>query len=77
MARNLIVSFRRRAHYVLTLLENYTGDGGRSNNNQNPTQSSESKLSWIARKCKPPLVFFAASQASASLVVTGDFLYEA
>ncbi len=53
---------------------NYTGGGGKSSKSQNPTQSSESKSSWMARKCKPPQAFLAASQASASFVVTGVFL---
>jgi hypothetical protein len=54
-------------------LINYTGGGGKSSRSQNPTQSSESKSPWMARKCKPPQAFFAASQASASFVVTRVF----
>jgi hypothetical protein len=55
-------------------MSNHTGGGGKSSKSQNPTQSSESKSFWMARKCKPPHAFFAASQASASAVVTGVFL---
>lgn len=53
---------------------NYTGGNGKSSNRLKPAQSSESKSGWIARKCKPPQAFLAASQASASLDVWGVFL---
>nr|CAB3450341.1 unnamed protein product [Digitaria exilis] len=54
--------------------EDHTGGGGRSRRSQNPTQPSELRFSWMARKWRPPHAFFAASQASASCVAAGMYL---